>query len=166
MPAFFSGSMKPGNVLLATMPGGGTRPTRDPGGKTTSADFAASAGLAGSTDLAGSAGLAGSAHSAGSASVNNASAAASVPRAMLEAILPLVIRSISAVARLGWHFDARARDPAQCQIDPAALRKQGRCTRVDAVDAMEGKPIAAAEHQRVAGTEPERTGRIAALRTA
>jgi hypothetical protein len=40
MAASFSGSAKPSNVLLVTIPGGGTSPTREPGGKIASAAVA------------------------------------------------------------------------------------------------------------------------------
>ena len=41
--ASLAGSAKPSNALLATMPAGGTRPTREPGGKTGSSARAGAA---------------------------------------------------------------------------------------------------------------------------
>ena len=56
--------------------------------------------------------------------------------------------------------------PPQGQVDPSALRQQGRGAGDDAVDAVEGEPRRPAEYDRVAGLEPERPGRIASLRAA
>ena len=60
----------------------------------------------------------------------------------------------------------RPRHPPQREIDPSALRQQRGGAGHDAVDAVEGEPRLAAEHQRIAGVKPQRAGRIAALAAA
>src|ERR1700716_1034381 len=56
--------------------------------------------------------------------------------------------------------------PPQCQVNAAAVRQERGCTANNAVDAMKSQPCVAPEHQRIAGGEPERAGRIAARGTA
>jgi hypothetical protein len=46
MAASLVGSAKPSKLLLGTIPGGGTKPTREPGGKITSSDRAGAAWIA------------------------------------------------------------------------------------------------------------------------
>src|SRR5712691_11409371 len=55
------------------------------------------------------------------------------------------------------------RHPPQRQVDPAAVRRQRRAARHDPVDAVEGEPRFAAQHQGITGGEAERAGGIAAL---
>src|SRR5260370_18797877 len=52
------------------------------------------------------------------------------------------------------------------QIEPSALGEQGRCLRIDAVDAVKGQARIASKHEHIAGIEAERAGRIASLAAA
>src|SRR5580698_6592259 len=119
------------------MPAGGTRPAIDAGGKV------------------------GSAARAGAAQTRNANTAAKAADAAAGRILlAITMQRLRGDRVRPRALGSRASDPAQSQIDPSALREQGRSAGLDAVDAMKRQPIAAAENQCIARTQPEGSGRI------
>src|SRR4029453_12128175 len=59
---------------------------------------------------------------------------------------------------LGWR-----RSSPQREIDPPALRQQGRRAGHDPVDPVKGQTRLAAEHDGIAGREAQGAGRVAAL---
>src|SRR3954452_5234206 len=130
---------KPVKRFDGSMSLSGARPTREPGGNT------ASAALKG---------------------VASASAAEikAMQRGSMEATRIFGRRDRNPKVRLKI---GRAPDAPQGQID-ALHRKDGqrRCARHDAVDAVGGEPRRSAQHERVAGGEPDRPRGIAAVRPA
>src|SRR5580698_4726145 len=137
MAASLSASSNPGNVLLATMPFGGTRPITDAIGKV------------------------GSAASSGCVAVKSAAAASTIAVRSWQALLVGVMLCLRRSRTKPRAVGSRPCDPAQSQIDPAALGQKGRGAAFDAIDAVKGQPATAAKNQGVAGAEPERPGRIA-----
>src|ERR1700728_1118843 len=136
--ALLSGSAKPANVVLVTIPAGGTRPMREPGGNT------------------------GSAARAGSARATSTRKAATPPEARTRARFLFMVQNLCGRMEL-WRDGCGARDPTHREIDPSALREQGRGARVNPIDAVESEPRIAAENERVSRAKPEGTGAIAPL---
>src|SRR5208283_5362134 len=142
MAASLFGSENPKNASAVTMPTGGTRPMREPGGKI------------------------GSAARAGAARSISASAVAR-PAAALRIRNLLSVTMQSLCCRSGSRRFARApRDSAQGQIDPSPFREQARSGRIDSIDTVEGKAGAAAEDEYVARAEAEGVGGLVPLQSA
>src|SRR5580698_4475869 len=109
MAASWSGSSNPGNVLLATMPFGGTRPITDAIGKV------------------------GSAASSGCTAVKNTATASTIAVRSWQALLVGVMLCLRRSRTKPRAVGSRPRDAAQSQIDPAALGQKGGCAGFDAV---------------------------------
>src|SRR4029077_18962195 len=143
MAAFFSGSAKPAKASLMTMPVGGTRPMREPGGN------------------------AGSAARDGIATTNDSNRTAKPAPAVIERKRLLrIVWSLCSGHLSAGPLGRGSCNPAHSEIDPSPLPEQGRCSGIDPIDAVECKPRAAAENDDVAGIEPEGAGRVAALSSA
>src|SRR5271166_1429036 len=134
MAALVSGSSKPKKLPLVTMPDGGTSPRREPGGYTTSA-----ASMPGAPS-------------------RNASRSKSERRSSMRSAMGIDLKATSmAIESQVCDYatecapqvpSTRTRDAPQGEIDPPALRQQGRGARHDAVDAVKGEPRVSTEHPR------------------